>query len=141
MTVPFLRLRGTDQTLARVQDNIGAALDPLVAKLLQSTTWQPLTLVNGWVPYDVTQFTTPQYRVDMEGFVHIRGLIKNGTISGTVPVATFPVALAPTRINIFAVASIDLFGEVRVDTAGKIYAPVGNNGWVSLDNISFQAAG
>lgn len=144
-----VRIAGGTPTAAetnRIQDNVGTALNPLLGKLAQSTAWVTVTaLLNHWIPYDTTgAYNLPSYRVDMENFVHLRGIVKGdagGTAAAslTLPVFRLPEALAPLATNIFPIASNNLFGEARVDAQGYVYvAPPSSTTWASLDGITFQ---
>lgn len=98
--------------------------------------WSAVSLVNGWVHF-AAPYSVPGFMVDGAGMVHLRGLLKSGVIPATM--FTLPVGARPSSVLIFAVASNDAFGEVRVDTSGLVQAFVGNNGWLSIDGIVFPA--
>lgn len=101
--------------------------------------WITPTMQNSWVNYDGgTTYNTCAYRKDEMGYVHLKGLIKNGTVN---PAAfTLPSGYIPILRCIFATSSNNLYGQVRVQTDGQgvPYSPSVNN-WVSLDGISFKA--
>ena len=82
----FLRLRLSDPVKAaevgRLQDNIWTSLTPINAKMARSTNWTVITaFLNGWGPYDPpeTTFSRPQYRVDLEGFLHLEGVLTDAS--------------------------------------------------------------
>jgi hypothetical protein len=141
---PFLKVRpvglgGGD--LARNVDNLGTAIQPLLGRLAQATDWIRFSeYLNGWLPESTTGVFTPaSYRVDLNGFCHIRGLIDTGTPSYSLPCFRVPPALAPGYTHIYAIASNDLFGQARVDAQGYIYVtPPSSGTWASLDGIYWQ---
>lgn len=93
---------------------------------------------NSWVNYG-EPFNTAAYMKDAMGFVHIKGLIKNGTIGASA--FTLPAGYRPSKAYMFASVANDLDrpGRVQVDNAGGVTIVWGNNGFVSLDNLIFKA--
>lgn len=106
-------------------------------------TWIAPTLLNSWANYG-GGYNNAGYMKDALGFVHLRGLIKNGNIatifnlpSGYRPVGQClffaPCNHTPTppvsaRIDIIpSTGAVDLVS----------YETLGNNAWVSLDGIMF----
>jgi hypothetical protein len=143
---PFFKLRPEQQPhLVRTQDYIGNSFAPLFAKLVQSTEWVLVReFLNSWIPYQPTVFYEPAYRVDLEGFLSLRGAVA-GDASGTaaasltLPIFVLPPALAPVRTCTFPIVSNDLFGQVRVDNGGRVFvAPPSSTTWASLDSIRYQ---
>lgn len=97
--------------------------------------WQTPTLQNGWVKYgDV--FTDPAYMKDSRGFVHVRGLVKSGTVGATI--FTLPAGYRPAGSVRFATDSNGAYAAVTVTAAGLITS-TGSNTWVFLDAILFRA--
>lgn len=76
------------------------------------------------------------YYKDPLGVVHLRGLVKSGTI-GT-GIFTLPSGYRPPNIQVHAVASNAAFGYLDISTAGVVRPLVGNTAWVSLDGITFR---
>jgi len=76
------------------------------------------------------------YYKDPLGRVHLRGLVKSGTI-GT-GIFTLPSGYRPASIEVHAIASNAAFGYIDISTAGVVRPLVGNNAWVSLDGITFR---
>lgn len=104
-------------------------------------TWIEPTLNNSWVNYSST-YPNAAYRLDAGSYVHLQGLVKDGTVNGSANIFQLPAGYRPAHVLIFIVMSNDTVGEVRVDTSGNVvaYAPSSNT-WVSLDSISFLAEG
>lgn len=100
--------------------------------------WIAPTLTNGWVNFGGT-FAPAGYYKDKQGQVHLRGLIKSGTIPSVA--FTLPAGYQPPLDGIFAVASANLYGQLEVHSNGNVYIrSPSSNTWVSLAGISFRAA-
>ena len=74
---------------------------------------------------------------DENGYIHLRGLIKNGTDGTTV--FTLPVGYRPLQRNIFTIESDDLAGRLDVDDTGEVIpaSSTTSPAWISLDGIVF----
>ncbi len=57
--------------------------------------WVPLTLQNGWVRFSTTQWNEPGYYKDPHGFVHMHGLIRDGTTTNGIILANLPAGFRP----------------------------------------------
>lgn len=103
---------------------------------------------SGWVPYN-TDGTGDLYhgagfRKDAAGIVHLRGLVKSGTINS--PIFTLPVGYRPgtspggNNHHLFPVLSAPGYGrlDLRPDGQVKPLSP-STNAWVSLDGLTFFA--
>jgi len=97
-------------------------------------------LSNSWVYYDGggSTYNTPAYCKDTNGFVHLKGLIKDGTMQTAA--FTLPVGYRPAKNNIIATASNSAYGQFYIQSSGAVLPYIGNNAWVSLDSITFKAA-
>lgn len=103
-----------------------------------ATQWITPTLINGWVNYDAPSHATVQYMRDSEGFVHLKGLAKNGAMPSEIFV--LPVGFRPALVEHFPSYSNGAFGGVRVDnTNGNVRLEQGGNPWFSLAGITFLA--
>lgn len=152
---PYSTVQDEGTTLAQrtILDFTGtgvtAADDPANKRTLVTipggdTAWTAPTLLNSWANFG-SVFNPAGYRKDSNGFVHLRGLIKNGTTTAGTPIFALPAGYRPAFTNIFSTVSNDLFGEVRVGGAGdstgyNLYCsgPV-SNVWLSLDGLSYLA--
>ena len=90
-------------------------VSPSTATLYSAGTWVDIKFATGstWVAFDPT-FAQPQYRIDSDGFVSLRGSIKNGTLSGSVAATTFPVGFRPALTQYYT-----------TDTAGAVASEIG----------------
>lgn len=106
---------------------------------------------NGWTNYGGRHSTAAFYK-NPWGTVHLKGLVKNGTVSRDYSGGVFhlPCGYGPGHDEVHSVLSNDAAGRVTIllgycDTgqysATVTVAPPSNNAWVSLDGITFWAAG
>ena len=102
--------------------------------------WQSPTLLNSWVNYGGT-FSNAGYMKDSLGFVHLRGLIKDGTV--TLAAFNLPAGYRPANDTAFVVNSNSAFGVVQVlgqsTNPGDVRILQGNNAFVYLEGIMFKA--
>jgi hypothetical protein len=117
----------------------------LVGNITQQA-WQTPTLQNAWARYD-SAYNPPGYFKDSMGIVHLRGLVRSGTMQKAI--FTLPEGYRPEFRELFIVGSymptVTITGQSghgRVDIAsdGQVFPWEGNNGWISLDGITFRAA-
>jgi hypothetical protein len=111
---------------------------------ITTESWQTPSLQNGWVIYPETtgnpptpMYNPPGYFKDSFGIVHLRGLVQNG--GGTI--FTLPVGYRPAYRELQAVQTWNnTIGRLDVHTDGQVIMQQGNNGWFSLDGVTFRAA-
>jgi type II secretory pathway pseudopilin PulG len=101
--------------------------------------WNNLTLLNGWVNYDVNTYTTASYTKGADGIVSVRGLVKSGTTTTDTVIATLPVGYRPAQSVLATADTNSTYGRVDIDTSGNIKFESGSNVWFSLDDINFYA--
>jgi hypothetical protein len=102
-----------------------------------ASTFVNFTYQNSWVDYG-SGYNPGSYCKDKFGLVHLRGLIKNGTV-GAYAVATLPTGFRPPYHQYFAQNSNGAMCSIAVLSTGAIQVAAGNNVWVSLDGLTFQA--
>lgn len=99
---------------------------------------------NSWINYDNT-WESCAFRKDTSGYVHLKGLVKSGTIGTATAIFILPVGYRPRtgRAMIFCCQTNQTIGRINIRNAtgneGYVCCEVGNNAWVSLDGISFKA--
>lgn len=97
--------------------------------------WSPITVfTNSWVAGS----TAPAYNKKSDNFVVLRGFITSGTV-GTAAF-TLPVGYRPIAQCSFGVNSNSAAGIVTVATNGVVSVNAGNNAFVYLNEITFEAA-
>lgn len=100
-----------------------------------------MTLQNSWVYYGIgtSQWAVPGYYKDTNGYVHLRGLIANGS-SSTATVATLPAGFRPGFRTMFATYGSPGIVGMEVSSTGTV-APrnATTRTYLSLAGISFLA--
>lgn len=91
---------------------------------------------SGWVEFG-TPTTSVAYRKDGQGFVHLQGTLKSGTVSTSVSVFTLPPGYRPSGNKYWAVQADLALGTVEVHPDGTVYITSGSNSFCSLDPIQF----
>lgn len=100
-------------------------------------TGQP-AFTNSWVNYGSSWAPAAFWR-DPLGFVHLRGLIKSGTVGNAA--FTLPPGFRPKENESFVVVSNAAVGRVDVLTDGTVTpAAPSSNVWVSLSGINFRTS-
>lgn len=102
------------------------------------TSWVAPTFTNNWVNYDSTYNQCGYYK-DSLGWVHLRGLVKNGTDGASI--FTLPVGYRPQYRELLAGASEEHYGRIDVPTDGTVIPNMNTTapGWVCLDGLLFKA--
>lgn len=105
-------------------------------------TWiTPSPLTNSWVTYDADPggWSAPGYMRDHNGFVHLRGLMKNGTVGSAM--FTLPAGYRPTGGDLLiSTISNGAVGRIKIGTNGQVVPESpSSNAWVALDGITFKA--
>lgn len=99
-------------------------------------------LLNGWVHFGAP-YNTPGFYKD-RGRVYLKGFIKNGSSTAAVTagqtVFALPAGYRPAAQEVLNTQSDSAVGRFDVTPAGEVVVIVGNNRWISLDNLSFRAA-
>lgn len=105
------------------------------------TGWQDIPLANSWVYYDggSGMYATPQYTKTNDNVVHLKGLIRSGTISGSLPIATLPPGFRPSQRILTVAASSSGAARLDIRSDGQVFASTGSNTWYSLSGIMFIA--
>jgi hypothetical protein len=100
------------------------------------TTGEP-AFENSWVNYGSPNVTAA-FMKDSMGFVHLKGLIKSGTLDAGA--FTLPVGYRPSASVHFPTVSFSAFGRVTVSAIGEVVIDTpSNNTWVSISCINFRA--
>lgn len=102
---------------------------------LDDGTYTAPNLSNGWVNYSTT-YQQAGYRKDESGTVHIRGLIKSGTVNAST--FTLPVGYRPAYNHIFPTDANSIIERLDVWSNGAVYAYTASNAWFSIE-CSFKA--
>ncbi|HEU5121941.1 MAG TPA: fibronectin type III domain-containing protein [Candidatus Saccharimonadales bacterium] len=105
------------------------------------TDLDPTYMANGWTWINVANHAFPKFRKSSDGIVTLNGLVKNANLSsdGTT-IATLPPGFRPKEQLLTSCVAWGGYCRVDIMPDGRIIDNASaNNGWVSLDNISFIA--
>lgn len=100
--------------------------------------WIAPTFTDTWVNYGGV-YETVAYMRTPDQIVHLRGLMKDGTIGNSA--FTLPAGYRPANSEAFATTtSGPAFGSVEVAADGTVKPTAGSNVSFSLSGITFRAA-
>ena len=103
----------------------------------KSNIWYDPTLENSWVAYHADN-NPPQYLIDDNGFVRLRGLLKDGS-GVSVDMFSLPQGFRPAKIEVFPGAASGGFCGITIAVDGAVRAYTGGSTtWTSLDGIIFE---
>jgi hypothetical protein len=135
-------------------NNIRTALDDTTKKTEDNSTeisviknnyakkskmpWISPTLLNAWLNFGGT-YANVGYVKDDLGYVHLRGLIKSGTLAQ--PAFILPAGFRPEKDILIATTSNGAFGQLSIRTDGQVFIESGSNVNFSLENIVFRVEG
>lgn len=135
----------TSQQLGR-RLTVGANMLAVVKKLrvrIPATPWREIgstgqpAFESSWVNFDTTH-SSAAFRMDPDGVVHLKGLVKSGVVGNAV--CTLPAGFRPPKKVSIATISNSAIGRLSVTNAGAVLAETGSNVWFSLDNAAFVAS-
>ena len=136
----------TQRRATAPQKNANDELQAYVSQLHSKHFWTTIkkslldeeieTFENSWANYGST-WQTAQYSIDSNGFVHLRGLIKDGSTSADI--TSLPTGFQPVMDEIFVVRTSAGTSRVDIKTDGDVYANPGHASWTSLSGITFEA--
>jgi len=88
-----------------------------------------------WVAWGSGE-AVPGFFKDPFGFVHLKGVIKNGVINTAA--FTLPPGYRPAEKQTMAVISNGAIGRLDISTDGIVTPVSGNNTYVSLNSLQFR---
>lgn len=94
---------------------------------------------NSWVAYGGTTYYGAYFMLDAQGFVHLRGLVKSGTLNATI--FTLPEGFRPAYRHLFPVQCNNQIARLDTEPDGEVKCYSASNAYVSLNGIKFQAGG
>ena len=98
--------------------------------------WHPMVLENSWVAFSSDYFA-PEFTKDRDGFVHLRGLIKDGS-PATTDITSLPPGFRPSLIHLQATVCNNAIAYLGVFPDGDVQLNSGGSAtWSSLDGIIF----
>lgn len=104
---------------------------------LQPEVHEYLIKLNGWIDYGA-EYTPSAFTKTADGYVHLRGMLKSGTIGFAL--GRLPVGCRPYKKEIFtALSSGNIATRIDIGVDGYITPQNGSNSWISISGISFRA--
>ncbi|SDT22372.1 hypothetical protein SAMN05444162_3464 [Paenibacillaceae bacterium GAS479] len=134
----------TDELVKEATQLVGrvSVLENGTAQAKQPQWITATTLLNGWVNYGVG-YPVASYMKDALGFVHMRGLLKSGSVAQGVTLLTLPKGYRPESAVLF-VPSTPVINTVssplpRLDVLvdGRIILNQVDNNWLDLSCVYF----
>jgi hypothetical protein len=102
-------------------------------------TWVTPSFTDSWANY-TSGYNECGYYKDSENRVHLRGLVKNGSVGNNYAIFVLPEGYRPESRHLFCVmTNSNAAGRLDISNDGRVRPYSVNNTWVSLDNISFTA--
>jgi hypothetical protein len=125
--------------LTNTVNDLQKQLKQMRTSQLTPPAWTAPTFLNSWSNYGAP-FTSAGYYIDGLGIVHLKGMVRNGTISASI--FQLPVGFRPLEQYLFVVeTNSNANGRVDIQTDGNVIAGANiSNTWVSLDPISFRTS-
>ena len=102
--------------------------------------WKTANYTNGWSNYG-SGYSPPGYYKDTNGIVHLRGLVKGGTIGAGSCIFYLDEGYRPDYIRLLHAQTYpnDVMSRINISPDGCVNPATGNNLWISLDGLSFRA--
>ena len=104
---------------------------------ITQTNWFGVTFLNGWANYGGS-FGNAAYMKDTLGFVHLKSVVKSGTVGAAV--FNLPVGYRPPFDIYQVISSNNAFGTIMITAGGNVSMQIGSNVSMCLDSIAFKAA-
>ena len=99
--------------------------------------WKTPTLLNGWTDFGGV-YESVGYMKDEFGFVHIRGMVKGGSVGQNI--FFLPEGYRPLKSQYHTCISADVVRTLNVQNNGGVFiSAVASSNWVTLNGISFKA--
>lgn len=93
--------------------------------------------LNGWVNYSI-EYNSCAFRKDTLGYVHLKGLVKSGTIGYAI--FQLPVGYRPAKRYLFSTSTNpNAYARLDIQVTGNVDPITGSNNYYSLDGITFKA--
>ena len=112
--------------------------------MVHQEDWRAPVLKNKWVNFG-KGYNNAGFFKDSLGIVHLRGLVKGGAVNYQKPMFTLPAGYRPPSRELLGVSHTGgggdaVLGRIDIFPNGDVAMYEGNNGWVSLDGVTFRSA-
>lgn len=100
--------------------------------------WTSPTLINSWTNFG-SPYALAGYYKDGLDIVHLRGLIKGGSVGTTI--FALPIGYRPSAREAFLTfcGASSVTARIDVDSSGTVQFMSGATDYVSLSSVSFRA--
>jgi len=100
--------------------------------------WTDLTLLAGNTAFG-DEYHTPAYYKDPSGWVHLKGMLRGGTLTSGTGIATLPAGFCPPAHGMHRGQTEGPATQlISIMSSGGIALSGNANGWLSLDGIHFH---
>jgi hypothetical protein len=109
---------------------------------INQPAWTAVSFLNSWSDFDATTYDTAGYYKDVNGNVHLKGLIKPGTVTdGTAIFSAFVPGYQPNKTQIFTIGASNGTAKLTIEATGStiISSVPAAATWLSLSGIVFRA--
>lgn len=110
-----------------------ASINTIGVQTITPGAWFAPSLQNGWANYAV-DWTGCEYTIDPLKYVHIRGAIAGGTITGGTLLFTLLPTFRPPKIEMFPIPN----GTVYIQPDGQVLIGAFTGGLLVFGNIMFR---
>lgn len=100
------------------------------------SVWQNYALLNSWTNYDVNSFPGASLVEAPDGLIHVRGLIRNGTVGAVIAGVGDSNKSTPLGTLIYPGNSNNSYNRTDSRVA-DLLSVSGTNAWWSLENIHY----
>jgi len=128
--------------LDKVNPELAIWLEENLRLLRSSLTledWIVPAFLNSWANYG-SGFREVGYAKDFQGFVHLSGIMKDGSI-GAFEAFILPEGYRPPATLLLPTVSwsgTGVISYVQIFTDGSVHARQGGNSWFSLEGLQFR---
>lgn len=98
------------------------------------SSWIAPTLLNGWVNFG-GQYATAGYMKDSMGFVHLKGMIKSGTIAQGTTIFSLPAGYRPALVTYFIATTNPATCILYIDSSGNVVVVSGASASDTIINL------
>lgn len=131
----LIAARGLSTSVPEIRLGNGEVLDK----------WRAFSFGTNWSNYG-SPYETGAYRMEANGVVRLRGLVKNSTTTATTTITTLPTGFRPKAdkmfVNISSQAGTSGLTRLDISTTGTVTPTVhfsgGGAGFLSLEGITFN---
>lgn len=132
----LIAARGPSDAVPQLRLGSGEVLD----------SWRAPSFGTNWSNY-ASGYDTAGYRMEANGVVRLKGLVKNTSTSATTTIFTLPAGFCPTAskmfVNVSSAATTSGLSRIDITNTGTVtpvvhFSGTGGAGFLSLEGITFN---